>query len=227
MSEILFQLKNVSKEFDTKAEQVTVLRNLSLNINYGDFLTIAGASGSGKSTLLNIIGCIDKPSSGSVLFSGYDITGISLDDLSKYRLQNIGYVFQSFNLIPVLSAYENVEFPLLFRYQEKKKIREKVEHMLERVGLKDRMSYPLAKLSGGQRQRVAIARALAGSPRLVVADEPTASLDRDTTLSIVQLLKDMGTEYNTTIVLATHDPEVIRYAGNKYFLREGNLVGYY
>ncbi|MCW3465000.1 ABC transporter ATP-binding protein [Chitinophaga nivalis] len=224
MTKVLIELKQVSKTYETAAEQVHVLRDLSCNICYGDFLVIAGASGSGKSTLLNIIGCIDKPSSGNIVFAGKDITAVRLEDLNLLRLKNIGYVFQSFNLIPVLSGYENVEFPLLFSSSDKKAIREKAEQMLVRVGLGNRMHYVPARLSGGQRQRVAIARALAGNPLLVIADEPTASLDADTAVSIVQLLKDLNEEYGVTIVLATHDPLIMRYASTKLFLKEGHLV---
>lgn len=222
--DILLELNHISKKYKTAAEQVEVLSDLCYDIRKGDFIVISGASGSGKSTLLNIIGCIDKPTSGSLCFAGNDITHIPLEALNVLRLHHIGYIFQSFNLIPVLNAYENVEFPLLFRYHNRALIQERVTGILERVGLKERMYYRPSGLSGGQRQRVAIARALAGSPSLIIADEPTANLDKDTAVSIIALLQALNEEYGVTIVLATHDPLLTGYARTKLHLKNGRLI---
>ena len=187
-------------------------------------MVIAGPSGSGKSTLLNMVGCIDKPSEGRLIFDGVDITQIPVEKLNHLRLKHIGFIFQSFNLVPVLTAFENIELPLLFRGLDNKSIKERVEKYLHRVGIADKMHQKPSNLSGGQRQRLAIARALAGNPSLIVADEPTASLDRKNAESILSLLKELNEESGVTIVLASHDPAIIELTKKKLFMRDGQMV---
>ena len=181
----LVLLENISRKYNLGKTEIAALDNLSLHISKGDFAVLAGPSGSGKTTLLNIIGCIDKPSKGRVVFDGLDISDTPIENLNHLRLKNIGFIFQSFNLIPVLTSFENVELPLLFKGLDDKEIKNLVEMHLHRVGLADKIHQRPSALSGGQRQRLAIARALAGNPSLIVADEPTASLDRINGESII------------------------------------------
>jgi putative ABC transport system ATP-binding protein len=222
--EILLQLDNISRLHYLGKTEIYAVQNVSVCINKGDFVVLAGPSGSGKTSLLNIIGCIDKPSAGKVIFDGEDISSRAIEKLSDLRLNRIGFIFQSFNLVPVLTAFENVELPLLFKGYDDKKIKQLAETFLHRVGLSDKLHQKPPGLSGGQRQRLAIARALAGGPSLIVGDEPTASLDRKNAESIVALLKELNEEYGITIVLASHDPMIIEQAGTKLFMRDGSLV---
>lgn len=225
LSEALVEVKNISKIYKLDKTAIRAIDDLTYTIRKGDFIVLGGPSGSGKTTLLNMIGCIDKPTEGAVIFAGEDITGIPIEALYRLRLQNIGFIFQSFNLIPVLTAFENVELPLLFKNMDGATIRSNVERSLIRVGLQDKMNQKPANLSGGQRQRVAIARALAGDPSLIVADEPTASLDRKNAGLIIELLKELNEESGVTIVLASHDPLVISYAKTKLFITDGKITG--
>lgn len=223
-SETLVLLENISRKYHLGKTEIYALDNLNARIYKSDFVVLAGPSGSGKTTLLNIIGCIDKPSKGKIIFNGTDISDTPVEKLNYLRLKNIGFIFQSFNLIPVLTAFENVELPLLFKEPDNTKIKTVVEMFLHRVGLKDKMHQRPSTLSGGQRQRLAIARALAGSPSLIIADEPTASLDRKNAESIIGLLKELNEELGITVVLASHDSMIIEQAGTKLFMRDGCLV---
>jgi putative ABC transport system ATP-binding protein len=223
-SETLVLLENISRKYHLGKTEIYALDNLNARICKSDFVVLAGPSGSGKTTLLNIIGCIDKPSKGKIIFNGTDISDTPVEKLNYLRLKNIGFIFQSFNLIPVLTAFENVELPLLFKEPDNRKIKTVVEMFLHRVGLKDKMHQRPSALSGGQRQRLAIARALAGSPSLIIADEPTASLDRKNAESIIGLLKELNEELGITVVLASHDSMIIEQARTKLFMRDGCLV---
>ncbi len=222
--EILVQAVNISRKYLLDKTEIHALDNLSYSVAKKDFLVIAGPSGSGKTTLLNIIGCIDKPTSGTILFEGDDITNVSLDKLNHLRLNHIGFIFQSFNLVPVLTAFENIELPLLFKGIDNKTIKQLAEKFLQRVGIADKMNQRPANLSGGQRQRLAIARALAGNPSLIVADEPTASLDRKNAESIIELMRELNNEFGVTVVIASHDQMVIEHAKTKLFIRDGRMV---
>jgi len=223
-SEILVQVENISRNYYLDKTEVCALDNVSFQICRGDFVVLAGPSGSGKTTLLNVIGCIDKPTLGKVVFEGMDITDTPLEKLNHLRLKKIGFIFQTFNLIPVLTAFENIELPLLFKGYDQKTIKDLVGKYLERVGLSDKRDQRPSTLSGGQRQRLAIARALAGSPLLIVADEPTASLDRKNATSIIELLRELNGEFAVTVVLASHDPMVIEHSKTKLFMRDGRVV---
>jgi putative ABC transport system ATP-binding protein len=223
-SETLVRLENISRKYQLGKTEMYALDNLNARICKGDFVVLAGPSGSGKTTLLNIIGCIDKPTKGKIIFNGTDISDTPVEKLNHLRLKHMGFIFQSFNLVPVLTAFENVELPLLFKGLDDKKIKSLVEMFLQRVGLKDKMQQRPSALSGGQRQRLAIARALAGRPSLIIADEPTASLDRKNAESIIGLLKELNEEFGITIVLASHDQEIIEQARTKLYLRDGCIV---
>ncbi len=223
MDKTVVELKEVTKKYTVGESDILALNNVDFKLTQGEFIVVAGPSGSGKSTFLNILGSIDKPTSGSIFFDGKDISAISLNDLHQLRLYKIGFVFQSFNLVPVLSAYENVELPLLFKNLSKKELRERVNHVLHKVGLSDRSHHLPAKLSGGQKQRVAIARALAGSPELIIADEPTANLDRKTAASIMDLIAELNEKEQVSIVVSTHDPYVIERAKSKLLIQDGKI----
>jgi putative ABC transport system ATP-binding protein len=224
LSKPLVELENISRKYYLGKTEISALDNVSFQINKNDFVVLAGPSGSGKTTLLNIIGCIDKPSTGKVFFEEKDITATPLEKLNHLRLQHIGFIFQSFNLIPVLTAFENIELPLLFKGHDAKTIKELAEKFLQRMGIADKMHQKPANLSGGQRQRLAIARALAGNPALIVADEPTASLDRKNAMAIIELLRELNDEFGVTIVLASHDQMIIDHAKTKLFMQDGRVV---
>ncbi|WP_323004513.1 ABC transporter ATP-binding protein [Denitromonas sp.] len=220
----IVQVENVSKRYRLGDQTVTALRDVSLSIEPGVFLAIAGPSGSGKSTVLNIIGCIDTPSDGRVLINGQDVSGKSPDDLADLRARTIGFIFQTFNLMPVLSAEENVEYPLLqFPELSKAERQERVKRYLSMVGLRKYASHRPNQLSGGQRQRVAIARALATHSKIVLADEPTANLDRKTGESILKLMKQINRESGTTFVFSTHDKRVMNMADRLVRIEDGEI----
>lgn len=222
--EYIATLKNVNRTYRLGDSEVHALCDFNFQLQKGVVLLVVGPSGSGKSTLLNILGCIDKPSSGYLEIGGKDVTELPLEQLSRMRLHTMGFIFQNFSLIPVLTAYENVELPLLFRDFSGKEVREKVESTLESVGLSNRAKHYPSQLSGGERQRVAIARALAGSPELIIADEPTANLDSKTAREIVGLFDELNQEYKVTIVLATHDQRLIDMADHILNLEDGRIV---
>jgi putative ABC transport system ATP-binding protein len=214
---------DVTKEYDLGRTKVPALRGVSLSVDPGEFMAVAGPSGSGKSTLLNIVGCLDHPSSGRVLVGGQDVAALGDDALSDLRARTIGFIFQTFNLIPVLSALENVEFPLLFRGGARSGQSRALE-ALEAVGLKDFARHRPDELSGGQRQRVAVARALVTDPAIVLADEPTANLDSETGETIIDLMLDINRRAGTTFIFSTHDPKVMAHAQRVVRLSDGRIV---
>jgi putative ABC transport system ATP-binding protein len=219
------KIDQVSKFYTLGTQQVQALHNVSLTVEEGDFLALAGPSGSGKSTLLNLIGCIDIPSSGSVYINGQAVTGYTPDQLADLRAHTIGFIFQTFNLLPVLSAEENIEYPLLqFKEVSKLERRERVQHYLNIVGLEKFAHHRPNELSGGQRQRVAIARALATKPKVVLADEPTANLDQKTGASILELMRRVNRIQRTTFVFSTHDLTVMRMANRVVHMKDGEII---
>ncbi|MEZ5556053.1 ABC transporter ATP-binding protein [Haliea sp.] len=221
----IVKVEKVSKRYPLGEQVVEALRDVSLAIEPGAFLAIAGPSGSGKSTLLNIIGCIDTPSAGRVLIDGQDVSGKTPDQLADVRARTLGFIFQTFNLLPVLSAEENVEYPLLqLRELSRAERRERVAHYLDRVGLTRYASHRPNQLSGGQRQRVAIARALATHSRLVLADEPTANLDRETGRSILELMQRINSQDGTTFIFSTHDSHVMAMADRLVHMEDGRIL---
>jgi len=223
----VIELENVKKDYPLGATTVHALRGVSLAIKEGDFISIVGPSGSGKTTLLNIIGCIDNATEGSVKIHGKEVTTHSDRRLTDLRLHTIGFIFQTFNLIPVLSARENVEFPLLLMKKENltnKEIRRRAEKLLEEVGLKEQCNQKPFELSGGQRQRVAIARALVTKPAIVLADEPTANLDSETGEMILKQMKELNQLEKTTFVFSTHDPDILKYANGVLKIKDGLMA---
>ena len=249
----IIEMIGVKKDYPLGTTTVHALKGVDLTIAEGDFLSIIGPSGSGKTTLLNIIGCIDNATVGSVKIDGREITTLNDRALTDLRLYKIGFIFQTFNLIPVLDVMENVEFPLLLMESSRKEIiknlgcddnrpvskkegdfvvkkltrkevRERAEKLIEEVGLKDYIKHKPAELSGGQRQRVAIARALVTNPDIVLADEPTANLDSETGMTILKLMKEMNELEKTTFIFSTHDPDVLTYAKHVLKIKDGLMV---
>jgi len=218
------QLTSIEKSYRLGRVFVPALNDVSLDIVPGDFLALAGPSGSGKTTLLNLIGCIDKPDAGRVVIDGVDVTSVPLHRLAATRREVLGFVFQTFNLIPVLTAYENVEYPLLLRGVPRLERRERVERWLDLVGLAEQTRQRPDQLSGGQRQRVAIARAMAGDPKLVIADEPTANLDSETGARILDLLGELNATTGCTFVFSTHDPALMARAARVVRIRDGRIA---
>jgi len=217
--------EDVGKEYALGKQTVTALQNVSLSVARGEFMALAGPSGSGKSTLLNLIGCIDTPTSGRIHIEGSDISGRSPDELADLRLNTLGFVFQTFNLLPVLSAWENIEFPLLQKRDVDKSTRQqRIGHYLKVVGLENHAHHRPNELSGGQRQRVAIARALATHPKIVLADEPTANLDHKTGEEILRLMKQLNQEEGTTFIFSTHDARVMEMADRVIELADGRMT---
>ena len=227
MSEVIISLERVKKVYLLDTVEVEALKEISLDIHAGDFVSIAGPSGSGKTTILNLIGCVDKPSSGTVIVRGKNTSDLDDDSLTELRHRSIGFIFQTFNLIPVLNIRENVELPLLLDSQSGEAKAERgdwVDFLIENVGLKERMLHKPAELSGGQRQRIAIARALVMKPAIVLADEPTANLDSATGESILRLMHHMNETFGTTFIFSTHDPDIVEEADHIIRLRDGRIV---
>jgi len=221
----IIELNDVKKTYMLGKTEVHALRGVSFFIEKGDFVAIAGPSGAGKSTILNMIGCIDIPTEGTVLIDTEDISTLSDKRLTSFRLHKLGFIFQSFNLIPVLNVYENIEFPLLLKRDIPKRERDRLIHkFIEEVGLKDRIRNKPAELSGGQRQRVAIARALVTNPLIILADEPTANLDSETGHRIIDLMKEINRMEHTTFVFSTHDPDIMEHAKHVIKLRDGMIT---
>jgi putative ABC transport system ATP-binding protein len=218
------RLGDVTKTYQAGAVEVKALRGINLNIPPQRFTMIVGPSGSGKTTLLNLIGCIDSPSSGTVEISGQNVGGLSDNAISDFRARKVGFIFQSFSLIPVLTAYENVEYPLLLVGTPPRKRRETTLALLEAVGLTGQRKQRPNELSGGQKQRVAIARALVKEPEIVLADEPTANLDSETGATIIDLMRRMQAEVKTTFIFSTHDPHLMSHADETFTIRDGLLV---
>ena len=217
-------MKDVSKIYDLGQSKVNALRNINLTINRGDFIAVEGPSGSGKSTLLNIIGCIDKPSSGKVFMSGIDISGLRDRELTKIRLKKIGFIFQLFYLIPTLTAQDNIELPMREARISAKKRSVRAKKLLKMVGLLDRANHYPNQLSGGEQQRIAIARALANEPELILADEPTGEIDRPTSNRILKIFKNLVETTGLTIILVTHDPKVAAKAKRRITIEDGRVV---
>jgi putative ABC transport system ATP-binding protein len=217
----LISLDNVHKVYDTGAVKVPALRGVSLRIAAGEFVAIMGASGSGKSTLMNILGCLDRPTSGTYWFDGRDVNGLSRFELAKIRNHKLGFVFQGFNLLKRHSAVENVEMPLLYAGLSSRQRRQRAMEALRLIGLEDRALHLPNQLSGGQQQRVAIARALVNQPQLILADEPTGNLDSRTGAQILDELQRLNRERNYTIVLVTHDASIARYAARLITIKDG------
>jgi putative ABC transport system ATP-binding protein len=219
----LIEVRNVFKSYRRGGQVVPVLHDLSFDLQRGDFLGLMGPSGSGKSTLLNLLAGIDKPDAGSILLDGVDITQLSESELADWRAAAVGFVFQFYNLMPVLSAFENVELPLTLTPLSRRARREHVHAVLALVGLTDRMDHYPSELSGGQQQRVAIARALVTDPKLIVADEPTGDLDRQSAAEVLGLLDRLNLEFGKTIVLVTHDRRAAERAHAIKYLDKGEL----
>ena len=218
----LLNLKNVKKIYHQGEIEVSALNGINIDIEEGEFTTIFGPSGSGKTTFLNMIGCLDKPTSGEIFFNGKQLNKLNKKQLSEIRRYNIGFIFQSYNLIPVLTAFENVEFALrLIDGKSEKEIRDKVMNILEDVGLKGLEDRKPNELSGGQKQRVAVARALVKEPKLILADEPTANLDSKTGEEVMDIMVKMNKQINTTFIFSTHDPQVMDYANRLIEIRDG------
>ena len=222
----IVQLRDVHKKYPLGKTEVHAVKGVSFDIEEGDFISIAGPSGSGKSTILNLIGCIDTPTDGVVLIDDTVTEELSDKKITSLRHQVLGFIFQSFNLVPVLNVFENVEFPLLLGKMETTKAEraEWINHLIESVGLSDWHDHKPNELSGGQRQRVAIARALATKPRIVLADEPTANLDSATGEAIIELMKRMNEELGTTFIFSTHDPSIVGIADHIIRLLDGKII---
>jgi putative ABC transport system ATP-binding protein len=223
-SKTLVEIKHLVKSYTRGGQIVPVLQDITLDIAEGDFISLMGPSGSGKSTLLNLIAGIDKPDSGLLKIAGEDITQLSEGDLADWRASNIGFIFQFYNLMPVLNAFENVELPLLLTNLSKSQRRERVEMTLGLVGLSDRMDHNPNELSGGQQQRVAIARAIVTDPTILVCDEPTGDLDRQSASDVLALLKTLNTEMHKTIIMVTHDAHAAEAARRMVHLEKGELI---
>lgn len=220
----LLVLKDVVKTYEQGKIAVPALRGVNLTVETGEFTTVFGPSGSGKTTLLNMIGCLDKPTSGSIEFDGRELGSLNKMDLAMIRRFNIGFVFQNHNLIPVLTAYENVEFAVrITKRHTPKELHKMVYKMLEDVGLKGLENRRPNELSGGQKQRVAIARALVKEPKLILADEPTANLDSKTGMEVLEVMLKMNEMLKTTFIFSTHDPLVMKYARRLLEIRDGNI----
>jgi putative ABC transport system ATP-binding protein len=221
---VAVEIRNVSKVFKREAAEIVALRDASLDIEAGGFLCLMGPSGSGKSTLLNMIAGIDRPSTGQIRVNGEYVEKMSESQLAVWRNHTIGFIFQTFNLIPVLTAFENVELPLLLTKLSKQERREHVETALSLVGLKDRMKHYPRQLSGGQEQRVAIARAIVTDPAIVLADEPTGDLDAQSADEVLAILEKLNREFKKTVVMVTHDPRAARHATVTRHLDKGVLL---
>lgn len=214
-------LAEVDKSYQMDAVHVPVLKGISLLIRPGHFTVLQGPSGSGKTTLLNLVGCLDRPDRGNISIAGCDVNKLTDDELADFRASNIGFIFQNFNLIPVLTAYENIEYPLVLAGMAAPQRAKRVRRLLDAVGLADRGSNRPGQLSGGQRQRVAIARALARKPKLVIADEPTANLDSQTGAGILALMRSMQKRYKMSFLFSSHDRSLISAADDLIVLRDG------
>lgn len=220
----VIEAKNLHKLYESKVEKIHAVNGVDLEIEEGEFTSIVGPSGSGKTTLLNILGGLDRPNEGSIIINGTDISNMSENKLIDFRLKNIGFVFQAYNLIPVLTAKENTEFVMLLQGKNKVERDKRVQMLLEEVGLLDKINKRPSELSGGQQQRVAVARALASKPKFVLADEPTANLDSVSTDNLLDIMAKLNKEENTTFIFSTHDQRVIDRARRVITLVDGAIV---
>jgi len=225
MPDKILEIKDIKRDFTIGAESVHALKGISFDVNTGEFLTIMGSSGSGKTTLLNILGCLDKPSSGIYLLDGVDIAKMTRDELAHLRNLKIGFVFQSYNLLARTSALENVELPLLYNTAiGAKERKERAMHALESVKLADRLDHTPNQLSGGEQQRVAIARALVNEPVLILADEATGNLDSRTSYQIMELMQEVNQQHGKTIVFVTHEPDIAVFSSRTVMLKDGKIL---
>lgn len=221
----VLELTGVSKDYRQGKLRVQALRGIDFRVDSGEFLSIAGPSGSGKTTLLNLVGCLDVPTEGSIRLEGHELSRQTKTQLAETRREKLGFIFQSYNLIPVLTAFENVAFPLeLMRRLNRRQIRERVQQIMEEVDLTEHMHRRPSELSGGQQQRTAIARALVKEPAMVLADEPTANLDSDNGRAILSLMWELNQQKGTTFLFSTHDPMVMEYARRLVTLRDGQIT---
>lgn len=220
----LIQLKKVIKTYQSGAQQVEAVRDVDLRINAGEFTVLAGPSGSGKTTLLNLVGGLDQPSHGQVLVEGMDLGNCDAAQLADFRLRRIGFIFQSFNLIPVLTAQENAEFVLMLQKVPVEKRSARITTLFDELGISGLEQRKPMELSGGQQQRVAVARAMASEPAVVLADEPTANLDSETAIDLLRLMRTLNREQGTTFLFSSHDPQVIEHADRVILLKDGRIV---
>ena len=224
MEKNLIKLSKVSKVFKVGEENFTALNEVSLEIESGAFMSFVGPSGSGKTTLLNLIGGLDVPTSGDIYFKESGLSSMSRQQMAQYRRENIGFIFQTYNLLPVYSVYENVLFPLLLKGSKEKDVRDRVMDIVSKVGLSDQSKKRPSQLSGGQCQRVAIARALVKDPPLILADEPTANLDTENSLQILELMRELNRQYKAAVVFSTHDEKVTRFIRREVKLEDGRVL---
>jgi len=220
----MIEVRDIVKDYRSGETLVHALRGLSIDIEKGEFTSIAGPSGSGKTTLLNLIGCIDSADGGEILISGQKVSGMNKKDLAAFRRENLGFIFQTFNLIPVLTAYENVAFALNLLKLGDGEVRERSMQILREVGLEGMEDRRPAQLSGGQQQRVAVARALVKNPAIILADEPTANLDSETGRSVLELMEEMNRKHGTTFIFSTHDTMVMDFARRLVRLQDGQVI---
>lgn len=220
----MIELKDVTKIYKMGENEIKALSGVDLTVNSGEFISMVGPSGSGKSTILNIIGCIDKPTSGNVIIDGENVSSLNDRGLTKIRLHKIGFIFQQFYLIPTLNALENIELPMKEAKIPREKRRKRALSLLAQVGLSQRKKHYPSQLSGGEQQRVAIARSLANSPTMLLADEPTGEIDSETSERIVGLLRKLNTEENLTLIIVTHDLKIASYADRMITLEDGKIV---
>ena len=224
MNSKLIAVKGVSKVFKVGEENFTALRDINLEIDSGSFMSFVGPSGSGKTTILNLIGGLDVPTAGNIFFKNTKLSAMNRNQMAQYRRKNIGFIFQTYNLFPVYSVYENILFPLLLNGSKEKDARERVMNIVNKVGLSDQVKKRPSQLSGGQCQRVAIARALVKDPLLILADEPTANLDSKNSLQILELMSELNKQYKAAVVFSTHDEKVTRYVRREVGLEDGKII---
>lgn len=224
MNNNLISVKGVSKIFKVGEENFTALRDINLEIDTGSFMSFVGPSGSGKTTILNLIGGLDVPTTGNIFFKNTKLSAMNRNQMAQYRRKNIGFIFQTYNLLPVYSVYENILFPLLLNGSKEKDVRERVMNIINKVGLSDQVKKRPSQLSGGQCQRVAIARALVKDPLLILADEPTANLDSKNSLQILELMSELNKQYKAAVVFSTHDEKVTRYVRREVGLEDGKII---
>lgn len=222
--EPIIEVKDVTKIYKVGNEKILALDNISLTINKGEFCCLLGTSGSGKSTLLNVMAGIEKLTSGEIIIRGRKINKMSERELSIFRQKYLGFIFQSYNLIPALTAFENVELPLIFKEIDSKKRKKLVKEIIDAVGISGRAKHKPSQMSGGQQQRVGIARAFVGAPEIIFADEPTGNLDSKTTMEIMELIKNISKQYNQTIVMVTHDARLAEFADKIISIHDGHIA---
>jgi len=224
MSKKIIELRDLVKIYQIGETEVEALKGVSYTIEDGDFLAIMGASGSGKSTLMNILGCLDKPTSGQYILDGEEVSKLDKNTLARIRNQKLGFVFQSFNLLPRTTALENTELPLLYSHTNGRNMQEMALEALASVGLRDRAHHKTNQLSGGEQQRVAIARALLNNPTLILADEPTGNLDSKTSYEVMSIFKNLNEAKKMTVVMVTHEPDISAWAKHRIYLKDGLIV---